>query len=210
MKQGPARIGALASIALGILLLSGPVIAQGAYGSNVQSSVSTNVTVSSGGTASVDNSATQGLIVQISGATPGSSLVVTTQTLNAPNSGVGAPPTYGTTFLFDVSISLPAGTTLPAGATVTVSFSNPSIVSGDQVFYWTGSSWQTASGVTVTGTTISGQVPASAVGGTNFAVGMLAPTTQASNNYLLYGIVAVIVIIGIAVALFTRRKGTSA
>ncbi|MDG6910659.1 MAG: hypothetical protein JRN08_09855 [Nitrososphaerota archaeon] len=197
MKSGSARTAAISSILFSVLLLSGVALAQGAYGSNVIQSKSNTVNVSSG-SGSVDNTQSTGVSVSITGLAGVNSAVVTTQSLSGPSSGVSTFSSGGT--YFDVSISLPAGTTAPAGATVTVCFTNPSVASSNTLYYWTGS-WTAATNVSVTGTTICGTVPLSALTGTNF----IAATPAA--DYTLYYIAAIVILVIIVVAFVAMRRG---
>ena len=199
MKSGRARTVAIGSLVFGILLISGMATAQGLYGSNVVATQSNAVTVSSSGTASVNITESTGVSATISGLTGVSSAVVTTQSLNAPSTGV-TTMAAGSVY-FDISVSLPAGTTAPPGATVTVCETNPSVTSGSTLQYWSGSAWVTASSITVSGTRICGTVPLSALTGTNFVI---APPP--ANNMILYILVAVAVIVIIGVAIWALRR----
>jgi hypothetical protein len=204
MKTGRAWTAACVSLFFGILLISGVVAAQSAYGANVISSTSTTATVSSSGSASVDDTSTTGVTATISGATGVSSAVVTTQNLSGPSSGVSTFSTSGTALYFDVSVALPAGVTAPSGSTVTVCFTSSSVASTDTLYYWSSGSWATATNVSVSGNTICGTVPLSALTGTNFVA---AP--PGANYTWVYALVVVVVIVVIAVAvLMMRRKRT--
>ena len=201
MNTAGTRAAVLASLTLSFLLFSAVAAAQtGLYGSNVVVSTSNTVTISSSGTGTVDNTGTTGVSATITGLTGVSNAVVTTQTLSGPSTGV-SKLSVGSVY-FDLSVTLPVGTTAPAGATVNVCFTSPTVKAGDTLQYWTGSSWGTATGTTINGDKICGNVPLSALTGTNFAI---APPPNYTIYYLAGGIAA-FVIIAFVVLLLTRPK----
>jgi hypothetical protein len=193
---------AILTIALGIMLFGSPAFAASSYAPNVNAQASHNVTVT-GGSATQDDSSTTGVTVTINGLTGVTSANVTTQSLNAPNTGVSAFSTSGTAVYFDVHVVLPAGSTVPSGATVTVCFSDPLVTSSDTLNYWTGSSWAQASSVTVAGTQICGTVSLSALTGTNFVA---APAASSSTSFIIYGALAVLVIVVLGGAFLVMRR----
>lgn len=202
-----AKLIVFGSLMFSLLVVSGMALAQsGLYGSNVVTSTSNNVTTNNSGSATVDNTGTTGVSATISGLSSGTSAVVTTSSLSGPSTGVGALST-GSVY-FDISVTLPAGTTAPAGATVQVCFTNSGLQSGDSLQYWTGSSWASATNVSVSGTQICGTVPLSALTGTNFAV------VPAAANYTYYYIgaiiVALVVIVIVGIMMSRRRKPAAA
>jgi hypothetical protein len=172
---------ALASVLVLVLLVSAQSFAQSPYAPNVMVHATTTVPLFGGG-AFVDDSATTGMNVTVSGLTDVSgSIVVTTETLNAPSANVPAVSSSGNAFYFDVNIVLPAGASAPAGSSATIILSNPMITSGYTLEYWAGSAWLPASYVAVSGTTMEGDVPVSSLGGTNLAA-VEAPSTGKSSG----------------------------
>jgi hypothetical protein len=160
-----------------VLLVSARSFAASPYAPNVTAHSSTRVTLFGGG-ATVDDPATTGINVTISGLTNvTASIVVTMETLNAPSTSVSAISSSGSVFYFDVAITLPAGTSAPPGSNATIILSNPMITPGYMLEYWAGSAWLPASYVAVSGTAIEGVVPVSSLTGTNLAV-VEGPTTR--------------------------------
>lgn len=150
---------------------------------NVTASQST-IIVFSGGTASANFSVT-GMSVSISGLLPGvtARINVTTQTLNAPSSGVLSVPSAGTVLYYNVNVALPSAVYNYAAvpnAAVAISVSNPSIASGYTFEYWNGSRWVEAFRPSVSGTTITGLIPLSNLIGNVAAVE--SPTTSANST----------------------------
>ena len=141
--------------------------------------------------------------MSITGATGISNANVTTSKLNGPGSGVSVTGGSGTLY-FDVNVVLPSGTTAPSGATVQVCLTDPSVTSSDTIQYFSGGSWSTATGITVTGTQICGNVPLSALTGTNFAV--LASGTDYTWIFITAIVVVLVVIVAVGVLMMRRRK----
>lgn len=197
------RTALLVAILATTLLISVPVHAQQSpYAPNVTANESSTVNVS-GGTATVDDTSTTGVSVSITGATGVASATVTTESLNGPSSGVSTFSTNGA--YFDVNVALPSGESAPAGATVTVCFTDPTATSSDTLEYWSGGSWNQASNVSVSGTKVCGSVPLSALTGTNFVI---APAPVDYTIYYIAAIVAVVIVIALVALMVTRRKKT--
>src|ERR1700733_1702636 len=132
---------ALASALLLVLLVSAQSFAASPYAPNVTASESTRVNLFAGG-AFVYDPETTGINVTIFGLTNvTTSIVVTTETLNAPDTNVPVISSSGNVFYFDVAIVLPAGETAPPGANATIILSNPMITPGYIFDYWAGSAW---------------------------------------------------------------------
>jgi hypothetical protein len=80
--------------------------------------------------------------------------------------------------------------------------------------YWSGTAWTSATGITVNGGTICGQIPVSALTGTNIAVGnpvQPVPTTPSTNSNLLIiiaGVVVAVVVVALLAAVILRRRKT--
>ncbi|MDE1838734.1 MAG: hypothetical protein KGH87_02325, partial [Thaumarchaeota archaeon] len=134
---------------------------------NVSTQGTTSTTTSSGG-ASADQTGTTGIKVTISGSSAGDGTPTTiiTSDLISPFAGVGTSglpnPKY-----FDVHVSGIADGT--ANICITVASGTPTTMQ-----YWSGASYTSASSITVTGSTICGNIPVSALTGTNVAVGTLS------------------------------------
>jgi hypothetical protein len=167
---------ALASVLVLVLLVPAHSFGASPYAPNVTAHSSTRVSLFGGG-ATVDDPVTTGINVIVSGLTiVTTSIVVTTETLNAPSTNVPAVSSSGNVFYFDVEIALPAGASAPPSSNATIILSNPMITPGYTLEYWSGSAWLPANYVAVSGTTIEGEVPVSSLTGTNLAV-VEAPTT---------------------------------
>jgi hypothetical protein len=114
-------------------------------------------------------------MVTISGSTPGASVFISPQVLSSHSSGVGTLSLSNGKF-FDVAIS--GVTTGTAQVCVSDSLGDSKTI----LQYWSGSAWVTASGITVTGTTVCGNIPVSALQGTNIGAGDPIPTTTAATT----------------------------
>jgi hypothetical protein len=183
--ESGARLRSIISVALVLALVLVWLVparsfADSPYAPNVTASASTSVSLYGGG-GFVDDAGTTGINVTIFGLTNvTTSIVVITETLNAPDTNVPAVSSSGNVFYFDVAIVLPAGASAPPGSNATIILSNPLITPGYILEYWAGSAWLPASYVAVSGTTIEGEVPVSSLTGTNLAV-VEAPTTRTSS-----------------------------
>jgi len=129
---------------------------------------SSTVTLSGSGGGSFASSLT-GITVTVSGSTGGASVFIVPEVLSSQSSGVGTLSLSNGKF-FDVAIS---GVT---AGTATVCVPDASADSITVLQYWSGSAWVTASGITVTGTTVCGNIPVSALQGTNLGAGDQIPT----------------------------------
>jgi hypothetical protein len=171
---------ALASMLVLVLLVPAQSFAESPYAPNVTAHSSTSVSLFGGGAFVYDPEIT-GINVTIFGLTNvTTSIVVTTETLNAPSTSVPVVSSSGNVFYFDVAIVLPGGESAPPGSNANIILSNPMITSGYTLEYWSGLAWLPASYVAVSGTTIEGEVPVSSLTGTNLAV-VEAPTTSTSS-----------------------------
>ena len=169
---------------------------------NVQAGKSDNVKLT-GGSATQDDTSTTGVSVSITGATGISNVTVSTSSTNSPDFGVSAP-TSGAALYFDIKVTLPSGATAPAGATVNVCFTDPTVASGMTLQYFDGTTWQTATGITVSGTQICGTVPLSALTGTNFA----AFAAGADYTWVYVGVIVVALAVIVAVGILMWRRRT--
>ena len=170
---------------------------------NVQAGHSTNIKMS-GGSGNQDDTTTTGVSVSITGATGISNANITTSKLNGPGSGVSLVGGSGTLY-FDVNVALPSGSSAPSGATVQVCFTDPTVTSSDTIQYFSGGSWATATGITVSGTQICGNVPLSALTGTNFAV-LASSGADYTWIYITAIVVVLVVIVAVGVLMMRRRK----
>lgn len=207
MHSDSAKIlGIVFAALMGSLVLSSSALGANPYAPNVTAQhTSPSVTVTNGA-ATVDDTAITGVSVSVSGLTGASSVSVTTQSLNAPSSGVSAFSTSGTAVYFDVNITLPPGTVVPPGATATACFTNPSVTSSDILQYWDGTSWVPATNVSVTGTRICGTVPLSVLVGTNFVAAPPPAVPSPFPSLYFWGIVVAVVVVAIAVAIWVLRR----
>jgi hypothetical protein len=172
--------------------------------SNVNSEHSSS-NFASGGQISVNDTQLTGVSVVVGGLTGVSGKVnITTSALSSPSGGVGVVTQTGTLY-FDVQVTLPAGTTAPSGAEVTICLTNPGVTSGMGLEYWDGSAWVSATSVTVHGSRVCGTVPLSALTGTNIAA---VPGAAAANyTYLYVAIVVVVLVVVVVLGLvFMRRR----
>ncbi|MDG6982775.1 MAG: hypothetical protein JRM74_04900 [Nitrososphaerota archaeon] len=205
MKEGRNWLAVAAALSISLLFATGVVFAQNStYGVNVVASQSNTVTLSNGG-GNVNNTATTGVFVSLTGFTGASSVVITTQKLSAPSPTVSAPSLSGTTSTFDVSIQLPAGVTPSANTMAIISFTSNTVLSSFIILEYVNGAWATVNS-TVTGNTITGRVNVSTLTGTEFAIGQPPVPFYSSTSF--YAIVAIIVIIalGAAVVLTRGRK----
>jgi len=176
--------------------------------STTLATATTPVTITSG-TATADQTATTGVSVQITGstATNGTPAAINTQDLSAPSTGVGTVSLSGAKFYDVVVTGVTSGT-----AKVCIKYASAS--SSTTMQYWSGTAWTSATGITVNGGTICGQIPVSALTGTNIAVGnpvLPVPPTPPTNSNLLIiiaGVVAAVVVIALLAAVVLRRRKT--
>jgi YVTN family beta-propeller protein len=167
----------------------------------------TTSTLTNGGFTANQVSAT-GISVTITGSTAsnGTPVGVSTQTLNAPNSGIPAPNLSSPSY-YDVLV-----TGISSGnAQVCISFSS---ATSTTMQYWEGTSWTSASSITVSGGKVCGTIPVSALTGTNIVLGNTIestppqPTIFGLTQILFYGIIGGLsVIVLVAIAVIVRRRG---
>jgi hypothetical protein len=155
----------LASALVLVLLVSVQSFTASASAPNVTVSESKTLAVTGGEVSA--NFATTDMNVTISGLLPGStrSVNLTTQTLNAPSSGVLNVSSSGTVLYYNINIPLPVAVynyAADPNAVVTISVSNPLIASSECTFeFWNGTAWSAALRQSVSGTIITGLVPLS-------------------------------------------------
>jgi hypothetical protein len=95
-------------------------------------------------------------------------------------------------------------------AKVCINYSSAS--SATTMQYWSGTAWTSATGVTANGGTVCGQIPVSALTGTNIAVGnpvQPVPPAPPNNSNLLViiaGVVVAVVVIAVLAAVVLRRR----
>ena len=123
-------------------------------------------TTTSGGGASSDQTSNTGIGVTISGSTApdGASVTIYTEDLISPNTNVAVGGLASAAY-YDVSIVGVSDGTAQVCVTTT---QGPS---GLAMQYWDGSEWDSALSITVSGSTICGDIPVSALTGTNVVVG---------------------------------------
>lgn len=159
---------------------------------------SSTVTISSGG-ASTDQTST-GISIVISGslAADGTSVLINTEDLSSQEPGVSVSGLSSASY-YDVQIfGITDGT-----ATICITTSS---TSGLTMQYWDGSAWVSASHITTSANQVCGNIPDSALTGTNIAIGQpfAVPTPEFPFGTLL----AVFVPIA-ALALFVKQKEKS-
>jgi hypothetical protein len=131
----------------------------------VTSAMQSSTTVSTfGGATTVDQTATTGVSVGISGssAPDGTSVLVTSIYYGSVNPGL-ASVNLGNTVYYDVKVQD------ISDGTATISFTGTSGQTTMQ--YWNGEQWIPASDVTVSGSTITGNIPIASLTGTPIALG---------------------------------------
>lgn len=126
------------------------------------------------GSTNVDHTATTGVDVNLNGVDNGQEIVISTLdfgTTQPPNTGIAI--TGGTVSYYDVQVIKPNGDAVNSGAIATVSITNPAFTSSDVMSYWDGSAWVQATNQHYDASThtITGDIPASALTGTEVAVG---------------------------------------
>jgi hypothetical protein len=176
--------------------------------STTLATATTSVTITSG-TATADQISTTGISVQITGSTAanGTPAAINTQDLSSPSTGAGTVSLSGAKY-YDVIVT---GVT-SGNAKVCINYASAS--SSTTMQYWSGTAWTSATGITVNSGTICGQIPVSALTGTNIAVGnpvQPVPTTPPANSNLLIiiaGVVAAVVVVALLAAVVLRRRKT--
>jgi outer membrane protein assembly factor BamB len=135
----------------------------------------TSTATVSDNSATIDESATTGVSVTVSGSSsslPNGATVTLTSTdyINNQPSGTGPAPVGGAVF-FDISVTSSSGP-LGSGVDVLVSITNPGFTSASVIEYWNGAEWVQVIPTTFTPPdTVSGTIPASALDGTPIVVG---------------------------------------
>ncbi len=145
------------------------------------------------------------LTVSGSNAVTNTPVTVTASIQNSMSQAIGVNPPATPVAFYDVIISgISSGT-----ATVTIT--NSSIITSSAVgglYYWTGQQWTSATNVTVSGYTLSGQIPVSALTGTELVLVPPPPPTFSFTSYLFIALLVVIVIVvAIAAVVVRRRRG---
>jgi hypothetical protein len=145
------------------------------------------------------------LTVSGSNAVTNTPVTVTASIQNSMSQAIGVNPPATPVAFYDVIISgISSGT-----ATVTIT--NSSIITSSAVgglYYWTGQQWTSATNVTVSGSTLSGQIPVSALTGTELVLVPPPPPTFSFTSYLFIALLVVIVIVvAIAAVVVRRRRG---
>ena len=173
-------------------------------------------TTVSGNSVTVDQTGQTGVSVTVTGPSlsDGSQVTVTTQNygMSSP-AGITGALSVGTTF-FDVQVLKTGGGTFGNDVIVTVSLTDPSFTSDMNIYYYTGSGWQTADNqhFDMATYTITGDIPASALSGTPVAVGTMKSSTAGltlsatSLLIIIVMIVAVVVILGMLFVYMKKRK----
>jgi hypothetical protein len=167
----------------------------------------TNSLTVANGQATADQTSVTGISVSItgSGAGNGTPIAISTRDLSSLSTGVGAV-NLGDAKYYDVLVT---GIT-DGNANVCINYA--SATSSTTMQYWSGSAWTSASNIKVNGGTVCGQIPVSALKGTNIAVGTLvqgvSPGPFGGSNLVLIiaGIVIAAIVVVVAVILL-RRKG---
>jgi hypothetical protein len=159
-----------------------------------------------GGSATVDQTATTGVSVTVSGSSleDGTSLTVSTMNYdtNQPE-GTGTVLASGAIF-FDVQVTPDSGVPLGSDVNVTVSITDASITSSSVMMYWNGLNWVLASHIQfIAPNTLSGTIPASALTGTPIGIGN--PSLFTVPEYALGGLLALLVCF-VAFIIFKSQK----
>lgn len=135
-------------------------------------------------------SASQGDEMQVnvtnSTATDGTAVAIALTTLGtSPSQPETGTIQLGNLAFYDVNVN--SSSNLGNEATAHISFNNSAVTPQSKMEYWNGTTWQNAINVVVVGTTISGDIPVSALGGTQIAIGtqqttqiLLAPSVNPS------------------------------
>ncbi|MDG6906735.1 MAG: hypothetical protein JRN20_13220, partial [Nitrososphaerota archaeon] len=148
---------------------------------NIISSSNVTTTLSGGGASSNQTSAT-GVSVNIKGsnAANGTSVAISTENLSSSNPGVGSI-TLGGAKYYDVKVGGVSSGTAQVCVVDTQANSNTVME------YWNGTSWLHASNIVVAGTKVCGDIPVSALTGTNIVLGnpVMPPPPPPSNTYTI-------------------------
>ncbi len=172
------------------------------------SSASSTVTVSAH-SATVDQSATTGVSVTVSGSSlqNGAQLNVTSTNYegNQPL-GTGAVSVNGAAF-YEVQVSSSSGA-LGSGVSATLSISNPRFTGPSVIEYWNGNTWVSVTTTFTAPDTASAKISMSALNGTPILVGV--PKSSASSLLPIIFIVIVIVaaVILVNIVVYLKVRGT--
>jgi hypothetical protein len=180
---------------------------------NVMKPASTTATATSSltvtsGQATADQTSVTGISVTItgSGAGNGTPVAISTRDISSLSTGVGTVSLANAQY-YDVLV---AGIN-DGNAKVCIDYASAS--SSTTMQYWNGATWTSASNVNVNGATICGQIPVSALKGTNIAVGTpiqsVSPGPLGNSNLLLIiaGAIVAIAVVGVVAMIFLRRRG---
>jgi hypothetical protein len=164
------------------------------------------VTISNG-QATADQTSVTGISVTItgSGSGNGTPVGISTRDLSSLSTGVGTV-NLGDAKYYDVLVT---GIT-DGNANVCINYA--SATSSTTMQYWSGSTWTSASNIKVNGGTICGQIPVSALKGTNIAIGTLVQGVSpgpfgGSNLVLIIAGIIVAAMVVVAAVILLRRKG---
>ena len=148
-----------------------------------------------------------GVVVTVSGsnAVTNTPVTVTASIQNSMSQAIGVNPPATPVAFYDVIIS-----GISTGE-ATVTITNSSVISSSAVgglYYWTGQQWMSAVNVSVIGSTVSGQIPVSALTGTELVLVPPAPSAFPLSGYLFIALLVVIVIVvAISAVVIRRRRG---
>ena len=178
----------------------------------IVSSATSSVTVSDN-SASVDQRATTGVNVNVSGSTlqNGSQLNVTSIYYgDDPPSETGKLSVSGAAF-YDLSVTA-SGDSLGSQVTVTVSITNPCFTSTSVIEYWNGNNWVSVASTFTAPDTVSGKIPASALTGTPILVGLPQsnPAGPGLNSVALFTAIStvavVLIVLGVVFVYLKKRS----
>jgi hypothetical protein len=169
-------------------------------------SASSTVVVSDN-SATVDQSATTGVDVTVSGSSlqDGAKVNVSSTNYGANQPSGTRSISIGGAAFYNVKVASSSGA-LGSGVSVTVSISNPTFTSASVMEYWNGNSWVSVTTKFVSPDTVSGAIPASALTGTPIVVGTPKPSaTSLSTVTIIVVAVAVVIILGV-LSLYVKKQ----
>jgi YVTN family beta-propeller protein len=174
--------------------------------SSTSATGTSSVTISNG-QATADQTSVTGISVTItgSGSGNGTPVGISTRDLSSLSTGVGTV-NLGDAKYYDVLVT---GIT-DGNANICINYA--SATSSTTMQYWSGSTWTSASNIKVNGGTICGQIPVSALKGTNIAIGTLVQGVSpgpfgGSNLVLIIAGIIVAAMVVVAAVILLRRKG---
>ena len=161
----------------------------------------------SGNSATVNQTATTGVSVTVSGSSlPNGATVNVTSTDYGSSQPQGTGTiSVGSAVFYDVKVTSSSGA-LGSGVSVTVSISNPSFSSASFLMYWDGSSWVSVATTFTAPDTVSATLPASALGGTLIAVSMSAKVPEFPQQLLWLVLLVSIASATMLIAILKRKK----